>query len=83
MKYFANSEADAVVKEDNQGNRYLRTIENLNEHPASKKNPKAWGISSYGVTNFLEPITKEEYESFGITWDWSPRTGEKRSLVKN
>ncbi|EJW96537.1 hypothetical protein EVA_15353 [gut metagenome] len=83
MKYFANYEADAVVREDDNGNRYIRCIENLKEHPVGKDSPTAWGIPSYGVTNFLEPISREEYETYGKTWDWSPTTGEKRVLVKN
>jgi hypothetical protein len=77
MKYFANFEADAVVREDEKGNRYLKTVDNLKEARVGKGNDVAWGIPSYGSHNFLEPITKEEYDTFGISWNWDMRTGQK------
>lgn len=81
MKYFANYEADAVIRENENGERFKKTIENLSEgSPVPKDDKEAWGIPSFGFYNFLEPITKQEYDEFGITWDWSPETGEKRSL---
>lgn len=83
MKYFANYEADAVIREDDNGSRYKKTLENLSEgFPVSKDDKEAWGIPSFGYFNILEPITKQEYDEFGITWDWSPETGEKR-ILKN
>lgn len=79
MRYFANYEADAVIREDDNGNRYKKTIDfNWEGGPAPKEDKEAWGIPSYGIYNFLEPITKREYDEFGITWDWDPRTGKKR-----
>ena len=81
MKYFANYEADAVIREDDNGQRFIKRIERLVEAgPVSKDHKEAWGIPSYGFYNLLKPITKEEYDGFGITWDWSPLTGEKRHL---
>lgn len=80
MKYYANFEADAVIRENDSGERFIKTIGNLSEQPASKDNKEAWGIPSFGIYNYLEPITKQDYEDFGITWDWSPETGERRSL---
>ncbi|NLZ51169.1 MAG: hypothetical protein GX899_05650 [Rikenellaceae bacterium] len=80
MKYFANYEADAVVREDDNGVRYIKEIDNLKEGRVGKDHDVAWGIPSYGVHNFLEPITKEEYDNFGITWDWDPWGGKKRTL---
>ncbi len=80
MKYFANYMADAVVREDNHGNRYVKHIENLREHAVNKDCEAAWGGQSYGIIYLLEPITKEEYDSFGVEWDWSPKTGLKRYL---
>ena len=79
MKYFSNYEADAVIREDDNGNRYVKTIDHLKEGgPADKDDEEVWGIPSYGRYNYLEPITKEEYDNFGITWDWNPIGGEKR-----
>jgi hypothetical protein len=82
MKYFSNYEADAVIREDENGHRFIKKIENLKEGEASKNNKEAWGIPSYGFYNLLKPISKEDYEGYGITWDWSPETGKRRSLVK-
>ena len=80
MKYYSNYEADAVIRENENGERFIKTIENLSELPASKDNKEAWGIPSFGYYNLLEPISKEDYEGIGITWDWSPETGDRRSL---
>lgn len=81
MKYFSNYEADAVVREDDNGQRYIKYIEYLIERKAGKDEKEAWGIPSFSMENFLEPITKEEYDNFGITWDWNSRTGKYRNLV--
>lgn len=80
MKYFANYEADAVVRENDNGERFIKKIGRLAEQPTSKDNKEAWGIPSFGIYNFLEEITKQEYEDFGVTWDWSPDTGKRRAL---
>lgn len=81
MKYFANYEADAVLREDENGKRYVKRIENLKEIVVDKDSSVAWGVPSYGVFNKLEPITEEEYKEFGKTWDWCPRTGVRRMLI--
>lgn len=80
MKYFANYMADAVVREDTNGNRFFKTIENLRERPAGKESTVAWGGERFGYFYSLEPISEEEYNTFGVSWDWSPMTGEKRTL---
>lgn len=80
MKYFANYEADAVVREDDKGQRYIKRIDNLNEVAVSKESREAWGIPSFGIRNMLEPITEEEYNGFGKKWDWCPKTGGHRTL---
>lgn len=80
MRYFANYEADAVIREDDKGKRYVKRIENLREVAVGRDSNVAWGIPSYGFFNKLEPITEEEYKGFGKTWRWSPRTGEKEKI---
>ena len=81
MKYYANYEADAVIREDDNGQRFIKRIERLIEGgPMPKDHKETWGIPSYGFFNELKPITKQEYDEFGITWDWSPTTGKKRRL---
>lgn len=81
MKFFANYEADAVIREDDNGKRYVKRIESLKEVAVGKDSSVAWGIPSYGFFNRLEPITQEEYKGFGITWHWSPITGEKEKIT--
>ena len=82
MRYFANYEADAVIREDDNGKRYVKRIESLKEVAVGKDSSVAWGIPSYGVFNKLEPITEKAYKNFGYTWDWCPMTG-KRRILKN
>ena len=81
MKYFVNYEADAVLREDENGKRYVKRIENLKEIVVDKDSSVAWGVPSYGVFNKLEPITEEEYKEFGKIWYWCPRTGVRRMLI--
>lgn len=69
MKYFYNYEADVVVREDENGARHLKSLENLMERIADKNSAAAWGIPTHGQYNTLIPITKAQYESFGIEWD--------------
>lgn len=69
-KYFYNYEADLVVREDENGERYFKTLEDhLTERHSKNKESKAiWGIPSYGIFNKLFPISKKRYDEFGITW---------------
>lgn len=67
--YFYNYEADVVVREDESGNRHLKSLSDLNERFADKTSNAAWGIPTHGILNALHPITKEQYDSFGIEWD--------------
>ena len=46
MRYFANYEADAVIREDDNGKRYVKRIESLKEVAVGKDNSAAWGIPS-------------------------------------
>ena len=70
MKYFYNYEADAVVREDEQGRRYKKSLDMPYEGygQVSEEDDEAWGIPSYGRYNLLEPITKEQYDTFAKTW---------------
>lgn len=68
MNYYYNYEADVVVREDEDKKRYLKTLDDPREISAGKETKSAWGIPSYGYYNMLFPITKEQYDSYGITW---------------
>lgn len=67
--YYYNYEADVVVREDESGARYLKSLGDLNERFADKTSSAAWGTPSHGVMNALQPITKEQYDTFGVEWD--------------
>lgn len=75
-----NDIAEFVVREDDKGDRYIKSKRNTRERLVSKDYGPAWGVSDgFGVYNYLEPITKERYEDFGVTWTWAS-TGEIISL---
>lgn len=79
MKYFANYMADAVIRENDKGERFMKTIDYLREGgPVAEDDEEAWGIPTYGNYNELKPFSKKDYDTFGIEWDWDPRTGELR-----
>ena len=82
MRYFANYEADAVIREDDCGKRYIKRIERLREVQVEEGCKEAYGIPSFGCFNQLKPITREEYQNFGKTWDWNPATGKLRYLIE-
>lgn len=69
MLYLYNYVADVVVRQDEEGNRFLKSLGNLQERKASKDCKEAWGIPSYGIYNILTGISKEQYETFGLEWD--------------
>lgn len=69
MIYLYNYEADAVVREDDSKKRYLKWLDKPSEEiPVTDECKEAWGISSFGYYNILRPITKEQYDTFGIEW---------------
>lgn len=70
MEYYKNYMADAVVRVADDGKRYTKKIDSYwkevyQPNPESKT---AYGGEGYGVFYILEPITKEDYDTFGITW---------------
>lgn len=80
MRYMMNDIEEFVIREDDKGDRYIKSKRNMQERPVSKDYGPAWGVSDgFGVYNYLAPITKERYESFGVTWTWAS-TGEIISL---
>lgn len=81
MRYFSNNVAEAVIREDDNGNRYIKYFDDLIERgPTPKEDEDSWGIPTYGIYNYLEPISKEDYETFGRKWDWDPYSGERRNF---
>ena len=74
MEYYKNYMADAVVRVDNDGKRFVKWLDYMGgrEEYENSTNPEtnttAYGGEGYGVFYMLEPITKEDYDTFGITW---------------
>ena len=68
-QYFYNYEADVVIREDECGNRYLKSLSDLNERFADKTSSVAWGMPSHGAMNALQPISQEQYDTFGVEWE--------------
>ena len=72
MSYYQNYMADTVIRID--GNkRFAKSSDHPEEvdvSDAPKDCESIWGGQSYGIIYALEPITKEEYDTFGIKWDF-------------
>ncbi len=68
MEYYKNYMADAVVRVDGD-RRYFKRAGDAQEYEASNPDCKTtFGGEGYGVFYDLEPITKEMYDSFGVSW---------------
>ncbi len=77
MEYYMNFNDDAVVKVGDDGKRYAKVWDGCNhitptgEFLCTKDSKMAYGGESFGYFHILEPITKELYETFGVTWGFS------------
>ena len=81
MEYYKNYMADAVVRVDDDGKRFFKRDDCYwKEFPCNNPESKtAFGGEGYGVFYILEPITKEDYDTFGRTWTFG-YYGEKTPL---
>lgn len=78
MIYWQDYVNDCVYRKDDNGSYYVKTLNNYhNEVNLSEKQFEESTRQGYGVTSFLEPIDKESYDTFGVKWRWSWKTGEK------
>ena len=71
--------ADTVIRVDGQ-QRFAKSSEHpeeINVSNAPKECYDIWGGQSFGIMYVLEPITKEEYETFGIKWDFGQTPKER------
>lgn len=63
---------DAVIREDQHGQRFVKYLGCNDEiGPCEKSSKVAFGGESFGIFHELEPITRDEYESFGKAWVFS------------
>ena len=72
-KFFGNWLDDSVIREDKNGNRYIKRF-NPGKIPVevavSTDCVAAFGGQGYGEVHELREISKEEYETYGIKWGW-------------
>ena len=80
--YFENYMDDAVIREDENGNRFIKTKNNIKERPSkSKQSITAYGGSDdYGIMHNLKKSSKELYDTFGIEWRFGDQQGEDEKI---
>ena len=82
MEFYKNYMADAVVRVDGL-KRFIKTLDYKNgQEEFENLNPKskiAFGGEGFGGFYILEPITKEDYETFNLSWTFGDN-GEKKPL---
>lgn len=79
MEYYQNYMADTVLRV-NGHERFAKSSEHpqeINVSDTPKDCYSIWGGQSYGIMYVLEPISKEEYETFGIKWDFGATPKER------
>ena len=72
-KFFGNWLDDSVIREDENGNRYIKRFTPGKvpvEVAVSADCKAAFGGQGYGEVHELREISKEEYETYGIKWGW-------------
>ena len=72
-KFFGNWLDDSVIREDSNGNRYIKRFTPGKapvEVAVSTDCVAAFGGQGYGEVHELREISKEEYETYGIKWGW-------------
>lgn len=75
MKYYADyynervysvePNGDAVCKRQNIATGNITTVK------FKRANDEPWMWSENGIGDYVEPMTADEYESFGKTWVWN------------
>ena len=68
LRYWGNSWDECVVREDEQGNRYIKHIGQDRESLAPAGSMAAYGGIGYGEYHLLEAISEERYLTFGKSW---------------
>lgn len=79
-KFFGNWLDDSVIREDKDGNRYIKRFTPGKipvEVAVSADCKAAFGGQGYGEVHELSPISLEDYERFGIAWEWGKTPGKR------
>jgi hypothetical protein len=80
MKYYANFEEDAVIREDENGECFAKLYsigerKLTPEYKLGKNSEMRYGSPDY--MNIPYKITREEYDTFGVTWLFGETSGSK------
>lgn len=84
-KFFGNWLDDSVIREDENGNRYIKRVTPGKipvEVAVSTDCKAAFGGQGYGEVHELLEISKEEYETYGIKWGWGADPWHKMTNKK-
>ena len=79
-KFFGNWLDDSVIREDENGNRYIKRFTPGKvpvEVAVSADCKAAFGGQGYGEVHELSPISQKDYERFGIAWEWGKTPGKR------
>lgn len=81
--YFGNNSDSAVVRTtDDPEVRIVKQMTLLTQELSLERKLKAYSKVAFGSIEYdLTPITKDEYDSFGITWYYD-RNSQKAKLDK-
>lgn len=80
-KFFGNWLDDSVIREDENGNRYIKRFTPGKipvEVAVSTDCIAAFGGHGYGEVHELREISRKDYERFGIAWEWGSTAWGKK-----
>lgn len=85
MRYFRNNKAQIVIREDDNGNRYIKRFDIVMHQPTdeiivSPEDRTAYGEVGLGQQFPLTEINKYWYDDFGIKWRFEDN-GTYSSLI--
>lgn len=84
MKYYADYYNECVFAVAPNGETECKSQNiltgRINTVQYKRPNDEPWMWEENGVGDLVEPMTKEEFESFGITWLWdnAPNANENK-----
>ncbi|MBR1400708.1 MAG: hypothetical protein IJ562_03840 [Prevotella sp.] len=80
MNYFRNNQAMVVVREDNEGNRFIKQWDETMHRVTKETLVPTDSIIAFGAVGIgnkypLTEISQGWYDDFGITWRYDKRNG--------
>lgn len=84
MKYYADYWNESVYSVTPEGETDCKFISDktgkMVERHFKRPNDAPWMWEENGVGDFVEPMIKEEFESFGKTWIWDNAPNEDEQI---